>query len=87
MTIEELEKEVELIKQRNTKVETEKAWEVSSIRRLAIALITYLFMLNLFLVIKVEKPFINALVPAIGFLLSNLSLSVIKKYWINKFIK
>jgi len=40
--IQNLEKEVELIKERNLRVEAEKGWEVSWSRRLFISISTYL---------------------------------------------
>ncbi|HVX92584.1 MAG TPA: hypothetical protein VHA74_00530 [Candidatus Dojkabacteria bacterium] len=80
--IEELEKEIQLIKDRNKRVEQDKAWETSLTRKVSIALITYLLISIFFVIIKVENPFVNAIVPTIGFLLSTLSLNFIKKSWI-----
>jgi hypothetical protein len=80
-TLEELEKDIQIIKNRNKTVETNKAWETSYTRRLLLILFTYLaigFYLN---AIHVEKPWINAIVPAIGFLLSTLSLPFFRKLW------
>ena len=42
MTQEEIEKEIVAIKDRNRKVEIDKAWETSWTRRLCIATATYL---------------------------------------------
>lgn len=76
-----LEKRITKIEARNQKVEQEKAWETSFARKIAIALITYLSLAIYFgLVLKVN-PWINAIVPTAGFLLSTLSLSIIKKLW------
>ena len=41
-SITELEKEIELLKERNSRVETDKAWETSISRRILLAVFTYL---------------------------------------------
>ena len=40
--MKELEKEIELIKMRNKRVEADKAWETSWTRKICIAVLTYL---------------------------------------------
>ncbi len=81
-TITELEKDIEEIKKRNNKVEIDKAWETSFIRRLLLMLFTY-FAIAIYLnVIKVDSPWLNAIVPAVGFMLSTLTLPFFKKIWI-----
>jgi len=77
-----LEEEIKDIQIRNQKVEAEKAWEVSIYRKTVITIITYLFMTFLFSLLGVEKPFVNSLIPTFGYLLSTLSISILKKYWI-----
>lgn len=80
-----LEERVSKIEQRNNIVEKDKAWETSYFRKLLIILFTYLSIaLYLKFIVKID-PWINAIVPAIGFLLSTLSLSYFKKIW-EKFI-
>lgn len=78
---------VEDILQRNNKVEADKAWETSKTRRGIIVLITYtvasLFMWR----IGVSEPMVNALVPTGGYLLSTLSLPIIKTWWLKKYGK
>lgn len=82
MTIKQLEKEVEAIKARNKRVESDKNWETSWTRRIAVAVSTYLVVLLFFLVVKAEQPFISSLVPSIGFLLSTLTIDVLKSWWL-----
>ncbi len=82
-TLSRLQNELEAIKLRNRRVEQDKAWETSLARKCTVAVLTYLTIFIFFFTIKVEKPFINALVPTLGFLLSTLSLPFIKKWWIN----
>lgn len=80
-TIEELEKRVELIEKRNKSVEKDKAWETSWMRRILIILFTYLS-ISLYLKFIVGiNPWINAVVPSIGFLLSTLTLPFFKSLW------
>jgi hypothetical protein len=83
-TLASLQKEVNSIKLRNQRVEKDKAWETSTARKVSVAVLTYLTILLFFVVIKVENPFTNAIVPTLGFLLSTMSLPYIKKRWINK---
>lgn len=84
---QELENRLKKIEDRNIKVEQEKKWETSMVRKISIALITY-FILALYfgLILKVD-PWINAIVPTVGFLLSTLSLSIIKNVWLKYFSK
>ena len=81
-TIEDLEKEINAIKERNKRVETEKAWETSWIRKILISLFTYLVISLFFLFAGVANPFVNAIVPALAFILSTLSLPYFKKFWL-----
>ncbi|OGG21374.1 hypothetical protein A3D03_05640 [Candidatus Gottesmanbacteria bacterium RIFCSPHIGHO2_02_FULL_40_13] len=80
-TIENLEKEIKLIKDRNKKVETDKAWEISWTRRLLLALFTYLAISIYMSAISLPDPWLNAIVPSIAFLLSTLTLPFFKKLW------
>jgi preprotein translocase subunit SecF len=85
--IKKLEEETEKIKERNRRVETDKAWETSTTRKIIIVIATY-FVISLFLfVAKIERPFINALIPTFAFILSTLSLSFFKKLWLRYIYK
>ncbi|MBI2125357.1 hypothetical protein HYV87_00110 [Candidatus Woesearchaeota archaeon] len=75
-------KRLEAIEQRNKKVELDKAWESSLARKISIAVLTYFIIVLFFFVAQLPKPFINSIVPTIGFVLSTLSLSFLKKLWI-----
>lgn len=79
--MEDLIKRLEKIEQRNKKVDLNKAWETSKTRKFFVALFTYVSISLYFLAIKIEKPFLNAIVPTIGFLLSTLSLPFIRRVW------
>lgn len=82
-TIEELQIELGKIKERNRRVEADKAWETSWTRRIIILVLTYLVIVIFFYVAKLPKPFLNAIVPSVAFVLSTLSLSLFKKLWLN----
>ena len=86
-SLDELAKEIKLIKERNKRVETDKVWETSWTRRILLALFTYLA-IGLYLhAINISNPWLNAIVPAIGFLLSSLTLPYFKKYWLKHLYK
>ena len=77
----DLKKEIELLKDRNKRVETDKAWETSWTRKVILSLLTYLA-IGIFLnAIYIESPWLNAIVPTVGFLLSTLTIPVIKNLW------
>jgi len=80
-------KEIESIKQRNARVEIDKEWETSYTRKLIIAILTYLVIVLFFISANVANPFVNAIVPTLGFILSTLSLTYFKKIWIEKIRK
>lgn len=73
-----------LILERNTRVELDKAWETSSVRRFSIASITYIVAGLYMSSLGASLPWLNALIPVGGFLLSTLSLPHIKKLWLQK---
>lgn len=77
--IQKLEKEIAIIKERNARVESDKAWEVSYFRVVLITIIIYLIELRYY--IGSDSYFLNAFVPAIGFLISAQSFPFIKKWW------
>lgn len=83
--IEKLREEIEAIKIRNERVEANKAWETSWTRRISIAVLTYAVVCLFFIYIGVKNPFINAIAPVIGFLLSTISISLIQSWWLEKY--
>lgn len=84
MTTQKLEKEIEKIKERNIRVEKDKTWETSWTRKIAVAVSTYVIVLLFFLMTNAQRPFVSALVPAIGFLLSTASIDILKNWWIKR---
>jgi len=80
--IDSLKKEIEKIKERNKRVEKDKAWETSWTRRVAIAISTYILITIPLLIIKVEKPFLSAIIPAVAYLISTATISILKDWWL-----
>ena len=80
--LEQIKKDLEEIKARNLRVEKDKAWETSLSRKILIAILTYIVIVLFFLFARLPKPFLGAIVPAIGFVLSNLSVPYFKRLWI-----
>jgi len=81
-TIEKLELEIKEIKKRNKRVEADKAWETSIFRKITIAVLTYFVIVIFFYFARLPKPFLNAIVPTTGFVLSTLSVPIFKNIWL-----
>lgn len=73
--------ELELIKERNKRVELDKAWETSFTRKLLIFIFTYLAVGVYLWAIDIPKPWLNAIVPAVAFVLSTLTMPFFKRVW------
>jgi preprotein translocase subunit SecF len=82
-----IKNEIQRIKERNRRVETDKAWETSHTRKIIIAVLTYFVVVLFFISAGFSNPFLNAIVPTVGFLLSTLSLSYFKEIWMKKIKK
>ncbi len=78
----DLEKRIAAIEARNKKVELDKAWETSLLRRTLVAGLTYFVVVIFMLAAGIDRPFLTALIPTIGFLLSTLTVSFIKDRWL-----
>jgi len=82
MDNKEIENEIIKIKERNKKVELDKAWETSFTRRICICILTYIVVVIYSIMIKkVTNIWLSSLVPVIGFTLSTLSLKLVRKIW------
>jgi len=79
MPSEELQQEIENINQRNKRVEADKAWELSWVRRIIISILTYITIVLFSFVANLPNPFITALIPTVAFILSTLTLPLFKK--------
>ena len=83
-SIEELQLEIEKIKKRNQRVEADKAWETSWTRKIVVSILTYIVIVVFFYFAGLPKPFINAIVPAIAFVLSTLTVPLFKRWWLKR---
>lgn len=82
MENKDLEKEIIQIKERNKRVELDKAWETSWTRKICIMILTYVVVIIYSYVIRnINNIFLSSLVPVIGFTLSTLSLKLVRKIW------
>lgn len=81
--ITDIKKRLLKIEARNHRVELDKAWETSWVRRFLILVLTYLLIGIYMNVIGVTNPWLNAFIPSMGFLLSTLTVGWIKDLWIN----
>jgi hypothetical protein len=79
-----LEKRVAEIERRNARVEADKAWETSLARRGALVLFTYLAVGAYLAAIGVKDAWLNAIVPAVAFMLSTLTLPYLKEIWLSR---
>ena len=80
-----LEQRLNAIEERNKKVEADKAWETSWTRRVLLVVFTYLAIGVYLRVIAVPRSWVNAIVPAVGFMLSTLTMPFFKKMWLKRF--
>lgn len=80
--MEAIEQRLQQIEERNKKVEFDKAWETSWVRRILLILFTYLS-IGLYLhAINIGRPWLNAIVPAVGFMISTLTMPFFKRMWL-----
>ena len=82
-----MENKIKSIEERNKKVELDKTWETSIFRRSLLTLFTY-FSIGVYLqAVNIPQPWLNAIVPAVAFMLSTLTLPLFKKLWMGHFCK
>lgn len=79
--MEDLLQRIEKIEQRNQSVEIDKAWETSWVRRGLLMFFTYLAISLYMWAIDAPRPWLNGIVPAVGFMISTLSMPLFKKLW------
>lgn len=87
LTLQQLEEDIIKIKERNRRVEREKAWEVSWTRRIMVAIVTYVVIAIFFIFIGTDEPLRDSIVPSAAFVLSTLSGPFIKKLWLKYIYK
>ena len=87
MDPQQLQIDIDQIKQRNIRVEADKAWETSWSRKIIIFVLTFLVVLLVFYFNNMEKPLWNALIATVAFWLSTLSVSAGKQLWLKYIYK
>ena len=76
MDNKDLENEIANIKERNKRVDLDKAWETSWTRKICICILTYIVVvIYSYLINKNNNIWLSSLVPVIGFTLSTVSLN------------
>ena len=85
--MEILERRVQKIEERNGRVEKDKAWERSGTRRLLLAVFTYLAIAAYLWAIGISRPWLHAIVPTVGFMISTLAMPWFKRIWVKNTYK
>lgn len=85
--MKDLESRIVKIEERNKKVEVDKAWENSYSRKILVAVFTYIVIAIYFKYVLRIDPWVNAIVPTLGFLLSTLAYPYFKEIWSKYFYK
>lgn len=83
-SLNDLSARIEALEARNRRVDLDKKWEGSWQRKLSIAVLAYFVVFGFLNLIHNDKPYINALVPPIGFFLSTIVVKDLKKQWLKK---
>jgi len=81
ISVRELAKSVIALEVRNSRVELDKKWETSFTRKFLITVFTFLSIGIYMWAIGIKQPWLNAIVPTLGFTLSTLSLTWFRKLW------
>ena len=82
--IEGLENKIKQIEERNHRVEGDKLWETCWLRKMLILIFTFVFASAYLFVANTTNPFLGAIVPCVGFLLSTITIKPIKKWYLEK---
>lgn len=80
--LEDIEKRIRNIEERNRKVEADNAWETSYTRKILLIFFTYISIGFYLSAINVSNPWLNSIVPAFAFFLSTLTLQFFKNIWL-----
>jgi hypothetical protein len=79
-----IERSLREIKERNIAVELNKSWEGSLFRKLIITVLTYMIIVTYMYAANIQSPWLNSIGPAVAFMLSTLTLPVLKQIWLKK---
>ncbi len=81
--MDQLQQALTAIKERNERVELEKAWEVSWVRRISITIVTFVITFAYMKLTNQEPLWLGSIVPAFGYLISTVSIPYMKEFWVN----
>lgn len=79
--MDNFEQRITSIEERNRRVEIDKTWETSWMRRGLLTAFTYLAIGVYMWAIDVPRPWLNAIVPAVAFMISTFTMPWFKKLW------
>ena len=82
--LQNIEQEIQAIKDRNKRVEADKSWEISLFRRIIIAIFTYFVVVLFIYIVELPSPWLAAFIPALAYLISTLTMPFIKKWWVRR---
>jgi hypothetical protein len=82
--ITEIERRLSKIEARNRRVELDKTWETSWVRRFLILIFTYVLIGLYMNIVNIDRPWLNAFIPSLGFLLSTLTIGWLKTLWLSR---
>ncbi|MEA3414267.1 MAG: hypothetical protein U9Q99_01950 [Nanoarchaeota archaeon] len=82
-----IERRLDKIEKRNKRIELDKSWEISYIRKILISVFTYFIIVLFFVFAELPRPFVNSIVPSVAFIISTLSLPLFKRAWIKRTLK
>lgn len=82
--IQLLKEEIEKIKERNKRVEADKAWEVSKTRTAFISVITFVLIYLFLLFGNANNPILNALLAVVAYWISTETYGVLKRWWLKR---
>jgi hypothetical protein len=85
--MDSLEERVQKIEDRNKSVELDKAWETSWARKFLVVVFTYVAIGAFLTAVNISRPWLSAIVPAIAFTLSTLTMPFFKRAWIRRMNK
>lgn len=77
-----LEERIAKLETRNRRVESDKAWETSWLRRGSLMVLIYLTIVFYLRFVVHINPWINGLVPVIGYFVSTLTIGFLKRRWL-----
>lgn len=80
--LQSIKERLDAIESRNKNVEADKAWEASLARRALLIFFTYIAIGLYLWAISIPRPWLNAIVPSVGFFLSTLTLPYFKRVWL-----